>query len=133
MRRDLRTDGEAIMQVTLSNKLGVLVVEKFQDVYNYPLTTTPSKVVKNGSRSKYHRTNVCKSLVSDLNKEGLKPSQITRVVNVMKPSEEANSKSTKTTSLNTYCSQDQAAAATSTTPLPPLISFNQTNNRAELK
>ncbi|KAK2980054.1 hypothetical protein RJ640_000120 [Escallonia rubra] len=30
------------------------------------------------------------SLVADLNNEGLKPSQITRVVNVMKPSEEAD-------------------------------------------
>ncbi|KAK3036754.1 hypothetical protein RJ639_029719 [Escallonia herrerae] len=54
-RRDLRTGCE--MQVNLSKKLGMWVVEKLQDVYNHPLTTTPSK--------------------------------ITRVVNVMKPSEEA--------------------------------------------
>ncbi|KAK2991903.1 hypothetical protein RJ640_014099 [Escallonia rubra] len=46
------------MQVTLSKKLGVWVVDKFQDVHNHPLTTTPSK--------------------------------ITRVVNVMKPSKEAD-------------------------------------------
>ncbi|KAK2972450.1 hypothetical protein RJ640_003876, partial [Escallonia rubra] len=89
-RRDLRTGCEAMMQVTLSKKLGVWVVDKFQDVHNHPLTTTPSKVVKHRSHSKYHRTNVCKSLVSDLNNEGLRPSQITRVVNVMKPSEEAD-------------------------------------------
>ncbi|KAK2995483.1 hypothetical protein RJ640_016839 [Escallonia rubra] len=57
------------------------VVDKFQDIHNHPLTTTPSK---------YHRTNLCKSLVADLNNEGLKPSQITRVVNAMKPSEEAD-------------------------------------------
>ncbi|KAK2975138.1 hypothetical protein RJ640_010818 [Escallonia rubra] len=89
-RRDLRTGCEAMMQVTLSKKLGVWVVDKFQDVHNHPLTTTPSKVVKHRSHSKYHRTNVCKSLVSDLNNEGLRPSQITRVVNVMKASEEAD-------------------------------------------
>ncbi|KAK2976177.1 hypothetical protein RJ640_012463 [Escallonia rubra] len=89
-RRDLRTGCEAMMQVTLSKMLGVWVVDKFQDVHNHPLTTTPSKVIKHRSHSKYHRTNVCKSLVSDLNHEGLKASQITRVVNVMKPSEEAD-------------------------------------------
>ncbi|KAK2998151.1 hypothetical protein RJ639_026574, partial [Escallonia herrerae] len=42
-RRDLRTSCEAIMQVTLSKKLGVWVVDKFQDVHNHPLITTPSK------------------------------------------------------------------------------------------
>ncbi|KAK2969093.1 hypothetical protein RJ640_013780, partial [Escallonia rubra] len=89
-RRDLRTCCEAMMQVTLSKKLGVWVVDKFQDVHNHPLTTTPSKVIKHRSHSKYHRTNVCNSLVSDLNHKGLKASQITRVVNVMKPSEEAD-------------------------------------------
>ncbi|KAK3037863.1 hypothetical protein RJ639_031223, partial [Escallonia herrerae] len=86
---DLRTGCEAMMQVTLSKKLGMWVVNKFQDVHNHPLTTTPSKVIKHHSHSKYHHTNVCKSLVSDLNHEGLKASYITRVVNVMKPSEEA--------------------------------------------
>ncbi|KAK3008851.1 hypothetical protein RJ639_014902 [Escallonia herrerae] len=66
-RTDLRTGCEAMMQVTLSKKLEVWVVD-----------------------NKYHRTNLCKSLVSDLSNESLKPSQITRVVNVMKPSEEAD-------------------------------------------
>ncbi|KAK3037855.1 hypothetical protein RJ639_031215 [Escallonia herrerae] len=41
-------------------------------------------------------TSLCKSLVSDLNNEGLKPSQITRVLNVMKPSEEADTKAVVT-------------------------------------
>ncbi|KAK3042742.1 hypothetical protein RJ639_000800 [Escallonia herrerae] len=89
-RKDLRTGCEAMIQVTLSKKLGMWVVDKFQDVHNHLLTTTPSKVIKHRSHSKYHHANVCKSLVSDLNHEGLKASQITRVVNVMKPSEEAN-------------------------------------------
>ncbi|KAK2990920.1 hypothetical protein RJ640_028697 [Escallonia rubra] len=88
-RRDLRTGCEAMMQVTLSKKLEMWVVDKFQDVHNHPLTSTPSKVIKHRSHIKYHRTNVCKSLVADLNNEGLRPSQITRVLNVMKPSEEA--------------------------------------------
>ncbi|KAK2998608.1 hypothetical protein RJ639_023455 [Escallonia herrerae] len=38
-----------MMQVTLSKKLGVWVVDKFQDVHNHPLTTTPSKVIKHRS------------------------------------------------------------------------------------
>ncbi|KAK2993400.1 hypothetical protein RJ640_012641, partial [Escallonia rubra] len=86
--RDLRTGCKAMMQVTLSKKLGVCVFEKFQDIHNHPLITTPLKVIKHRYHSKYHRTNVCKSLVSDLNDEGLKSSQITRVVNVKKPIEE---------------------------------------------
>ncbi|KAK3010003.1 hypothetical protein RJ639_012715 [Escallonia herrerae] len=89
-RRDLRTGCEAMMQVTLSKKLGMWVVDKFQDIHNHPLTTTPSKVINHRSHSKYHRTNVCKSLVADLNNEGLKPSHIIRVVNAMNPSEEAD-------------------------------------------
>ncbi|KAK2976484.1 hypothetical protein RJ640_002934 [Escallonia rubra] len=59
--RDLRTGCEAMMQVTLSKKLGVWVVDKFQDVHNHPLTITPSKVIKHHSHSKYHRTNVSHS------------------------------------------------------------------------
>ncbi|KAK2979572.1 hypothetical protein RJ640_016246 [Escallonia rubra] len=54
--RDLRTGCEAMMQVTLSKNLGTWVVDKFQDINNHPLTTTPSKVIKHHSHSKYHRT-----------------------------------------------------------------------------
>ncbi|KAK3005696.1 hypothetical protein RJ639_017622, partial [Escallonia herrerae] len=89
-RRDLRTGCEAIMQVTLSKKLEMWFVDKFHDVHNHPLTSTPSKVIKHRFHSKYHRINVCKSFVADLNNKGLRPSQITRVLNVMKPSEEAD-------------------------------------------
>ncbi|KAK2973805.1 hypothetical protein RJ640_008210, partial [Escallonia rubra] len=63
------------------------VVDKFQDDHNHPLTTTLSKVIRHHSHSKYHRTDLCKSFIADLNSEGLKPSPITRVVNVMKPNE----------------------------------------------
>ncbi|KAK2997427.1 hypothetical protein RJ639_025065 [Escallonia herrerae] len=80
----------ALLMVTLLKKLEMWVVDKFQDVHNHPLTTTPSKVIKHRSHSKYNRTNVCKSLVAALNNEGLKPSQITKFVNVIKPSKEAD-------------------------------------------
>ncbi|KAK2989936.1 hypothetical protein RJ640_013860, partial [Escallonia rubra] len=83
-RRDLRAGCEAVMQ-----KLGACVVNKFHDFHNHALTTTPSNGIDHRSHSKDNRTNVCKSLVSDHNHEGLKASQITRVVNVMKPCEEA--------------------------------------------
>ncbi|KAK2999767.1 hypothetical protein RJ639_022875, partial [Escallonia herrerae] len=82
--KDLRTSYDTLMRVTLSKKLGV-----FQDVHTHPLITS-SKLIKHRSHSRYHCTNICKSSVSDLINEGLKPSQITRVVNVMKPSKEAN-------------------------------------------
>ncbi|KAK3008962.1 hypothetical protein RJ639_013379 [Escallonia herrerae] len=78
------------MQFTLSKKLGMWVVDKSPDVHNHPLITTPSKLIKHHSHSKYHRTTVCKYMVSDLNHEGLKAYQITRAVNVMKPNEEAD-------------------------------------------
>ncbi|KAK3025988.1 hypothetical protein RJ639_042145 [Escallonia herrerae] len=56
--RDFRTGCEAMMQVTLSKKLGAWVVDKFQDIHHHPLTTTPSKAIKHRSHSKYHRTNI---------------------------------------------------------------------------
>ncbi|KAK2987379.1 hypothetical protein RJ640_028825 [Escallonia rubra] len=90
-------------------RLNVWVVDKFQDVHNHPLTTTPSKVIKHRSHSKYHRTNVCKSLVADLNNEGLKPSQITRVVNVMKPSEEADYYSSADVRVSCSCAKFETA------------------------
>ncbi|KAK2980215.1 hypothetical protein RJ640_017695 [Escallonia rubra] len=40
--------------VTLSKKLGVWVVDKFQDVHNHPLTTTPSKKKKITNLSEYY-------------------------------------------------------------------------------
>ncbi|KAK3017433.1 hypothetical protein RJ639_007591 [Escallonia herrerae] len=69
------------------NVVGMWVVDKFQDVHNHPLTTTPSKVIEHHSHSKYHRTSVCKSLAVGLNNKGLKTIS-DKVVNVMKPSEE---------------------------------------------
>ncbi|KAK2999532.1 hypothetical protein RJ639_023631 [Escallonia herrerae] len=88
--RDTRTGCGAMMQITLLKKLGMWVVDKFEDIHNHPLSATPSKVVKHRSHSKYHRSAACKRLVYSLNQKGLKPAQITRVVNAMKPGEEAN-------------------------------------------
>ncbi|KAK2988813.1 hypothetical protein RJ640_018145 [Escallonia rubra] len=88
--RDTRTGCGAMMQITLSKKLGMWVVDKFEDIHNHPLSATPSKVVKHRSHSKYHRSAACKRLVYTLNQKGLKPAQITRVVNTMKPGEETN-------------------------------------------
>ncbi|KAK2993489.1 hypothetical protein RJ640_015173 [Escallonia rubra] len=88
--RDTRTGCGAMMQIILSKKLGMWVMDKFEDIHNHPLSGTPSKVVKHRSHSKYHHSAACKWLVYTLNKKGLKPAQITRVVNAMKPGEEAN-------------------------------------------
>ncbi|KAK2976094.1 hypothetical protein RJ640_009526 [Escallonia rubra] len=68
--RDLRIGCEAMMQVTLSKMFITILSLLFHQ----------STIVQT----------YVKSLVSDLNHEGLKASQITRVVNVMKPSEEAD-------------------------------------------
>ncbi|KAK3023285.1 LOW QUALITY PROTEIN: hypothetical protein RJ639_044256 [Escallonia herrerae] len=68
------------MQVTLSKKLGI---------YSQPSSHYYS-IKSNQASLIYHHTIVCKSLVADLNNEGLKPSQITRVTNMMKPSEKAD-------------------------------------------
>ncbi|KAK3024148.1 hypothetical protein RJ639_042832 [Escallonia herrerae] len=88
--RDTRTGCGAMMQITLSKKLSMWVMDKFEDIHNHPLSITPSKVVKHRSYSKYHHSAACKRLVYTLNQKGLKPTQITRVVNAMKPGEEAN-------------------------------------------
>ncbi|KAK3023357.1 hypothetical protein RJ639_043438 [Escallonia herrerae] len=54
-RRDLRTGWEAMIQ--------------FQDVHNHPITITPSKVIRHRPYSKYHYTNVYKSLMAGVNNE----------------------------------------------------------------
>lgn len=85
-RRDTRTDCKAKIEITMKN--GEWLVDKFSDVHNHDLTHTPSKVIKYRSHSKFHRTESCKNLISELNQSGLKPSDITRVVNVVSGSSE---------------------------------------------
>ncbi|KAK3027850.1 hypothetical protein RJ639_041484 [Escallonia herrerae] len=67
--RDTRTCCGAMMQITLSRKLGMWVVDKFEDIHNHPLSATPSKVVKHLSHSKYHRSAACKQLKDEDERE----------------------------------------------------------------
>ncbi|KAK3013309.1 hypothetical protein RJ639_008071 [Escallonia herrerae] len=82
--KDTKTGYRAMMQITLSKKLGMWVVDKFEDIHNHPRNATSSKVVKHSSYSNMQR------LVYTLNQKGLKPAQIMKVVNAMKLREEAN-------------------------------------------
>ncbi|KAK2967840.1 hypothetical protein RJ640_001782 [Escallonia rubra] len=61
--RDTRTGCGVMKQITLTKKLGVGVMDKFEDIHNHPLSATPSKVVKHRSHSKYHRFVECKRLI----------------------------------------------------------------------
>ncbi|KAK2976891.1 hypothetical protein RJ640_010814 [Escallonia rubra] len=88
-RRETRTGCEAMFQISLS-KDGYWFVEKFNDVHNHELINTPSKVIKYRSHSKFHRSHACKRLVSDFSESGLRPCQITKAVNIIKPSEEVD-------------------------------------------
>ncbi|KAK1362024.1 hypothetical protein POM88_046498 [Heracleum sosnowskyi] len=87
-RRDTRTDCKAKMEISLKN--GEWLVDKFYDVHNHDLTHTPSKVIKYRSHSKFHRTESCKNLISELHQNGLKSSDITKVVNVVTCSTEVD-------------------------------------------
>ncbi|KAJ9556487.1 hypothetical protein OSB04_011101, partial [Centaurea solstitialis] len=53
-RRDSRTGCEAELQVSKA-KDGKWVVDKFSDIHNHDLTTTPTKVLKHRSHAKFHR------------------------------------------------------------------------------
>lgn len=61
--------------------------DEFSDMHYHDLTHTPSKVYR--SHSKFYSTKSCKILVFELNQSGLKPLDITRVVNVVSESGEA--------------------------------------------
>ncbi|KAL6524011.1 hypothetical protein OROMI_031106 [Orobanche minor] len=82
-RRDLRTGCEAVLRVS-KTKDGKWVVDKFYDIHNHDLTTTPTKVMKHHSHGKFHRSMACKSLMAELGQSGLRPSQIKKAVNAMK-------------------------------------------------
>ncbi|GJV70883.1 FAR1-related sequence 5-like protein [Tanacetum coccineum] len=82
-RRDLRTGCTAKIRISL-NKEKKWFVDYFDDAHNHELNITHSKVMKHCSHGKFHRSMVCKSLMSELGKSGLKPCQIKKVVNTMK-------------------------------------------------
>ncbi|KAL4588724.1 hypothetical protein LXL04_001619 [Taraxacum kok-saghyz] len=82
-RRDLRTGCEAMLRVS-KRKDGKWFVDKFNDAHNHELSITPTKVMKHRSHRKFHRSLACKSLMVELGKSGLQPSQIKKAVNAMK-------------------------------------------------
>ncbi|GJT06350.1 FAR1-related sequence 5-like protein [Tanacetum coccineum] len=84
----VRTGCEAMMQVTLSD-LGEWVVDKFISEHNHDLDL-PSHVLKQRSHSIFHRSHECKGVVTLLSKAGMKPSDITKVVNAFSGNEEDN-------------------------------------------
>ncbi|GKE42509.1 FAR1-related sequence 5-like protein, partial [Tanacetum coccineum] len=73
---------EAMMQVTLSD-LGEWVVDKFISEHNHDLNL-PSHVLKQRSHNIFHRSHECKGVVTLLSKAGMKPSDITKVVNAFR-------------------------------------------------
>ena len=81
-----RTGCKALMQVTLSSQ-GEWVVDKFSNEHNHPFDS-PSKVIKQRSHSIFHRSNECKDVVTLLSKAGMKPSEITKIVNAFRGGEE---------------------------------------------
>nr|XP_043626178.1 protein FAR1-RELATED SEQUENCE 5-like [Erigeron canadensis] len=77
-----RTGCKATLQVTLST-LGTWVVDKFLDDHNHPLDD-PSRAPQQWSHKVFHRTKECRDLVTLLSKTGVRPSEITKIVNVYK-------------------------------------------------
>ncbi|KAL4574102.1 hypothetical protein LXL04_020926 [Taraxacum kok-saghyz] len=88
-RRDVRTGCQAMVRIT-RQKDGKWMVDSFNDTHNHDLIMTPTKVMKHRSHSKFHRTIECKSLMVELNQAGLRPCQIKKAVNAMKPTNEAD-------------------------------------------
>nr|XP_043618956.1 protein FAR1-RELATED SEQUENCE 5-like [Erigeron canadensis] len=69
-------------------KDGKWVVDMFDNAHNHEFTMSPNKVIKHRSHAKFHSSEICKSIMSDLGKSGLRPCQIKKVVNNFKtPSE----------------------------------------------
>nr|GEY37938.1 protein FAR1-related sequence 5-like [Tanacetum cinerariifolium] len=56
------------------------VVEKFLDEHNHPFDI-PSHVPRQWSHKSFHRSKECKDLVTLLSKEGIRPSEITKIMN----------------------------------------------------
>ncbi|XP_023728883.1 protein FAR1-RELATED SEQUENCE 7-like [Lactuca sativa] len=87
-RRNLRTGCKAMLQIS-KGKDGEWFVDVFNDTHNHNLSTTPTKVMKHRSHGKIHRS-MCKSLMVELGQSGLRPCQIKKAVNTMKPPYDAN-------------------------------------------
>ncbi|KAL4568104.1 hypothetical protein LXL04_023705 [Taraxacum kok-saghyz] len=86
-RRDVRTGCQAMLRITKQED-GKWLVDSFKDTHNHDMIMTPTKVMKHRSHSKFHRSIECKSLMVELNQAGLRPCQVKKAVNAMKPSNE---------------------------------------------
>nr|XP_043616310.1 protein FAR1-RELATED SEQUENCE 5-like [Erigeron canadensis] len=82
-RRETRTGCDAQLRVS-KTKDGKWRVDKFIDAYNHELSTTPQKVMKHRSHSKFHRSMAWRSLMLNLGQSGLRPSKIKKAVNAIK-------------------------------------------------
>ncbi|XP_076894623.1 protein FAR1-RELATED SEQUENCE 5-like [Bidens hawaiensis] len=82
-RRDLRNRCEAFILIS-KGKDGTWIVDLLNDVHNHELIINPTKVIKYRSHGKFHRSMACKSLMSELSQNGLKPCQIKKVINTVK-------------------------------------------------
>ncbi|KAK3028802.1 hypothetical protein RJ639_039068, partial [Escallonia herrerae] len=87
LQRATRTRCEAMSQNSLS-KDGYWFVEKFNGMHNHEMISTSSKVIKYRLHSWCHRSHACKRLILDFSESGLRPCQITKAVNIIKPSKE---------------------------------------------
>ncbi|GKD99994.1 FAR1-related sequence 5-like protein [Tanacetum coccineum] len=81
-----RTRCNAMIRVKLSND-EKWVVEKFLDEHNHPFDI-PSHVPRQWSHKSFHRSKECKDLVTLLSKEGIRPSEITKIVNAYRGNHE---------------------------------------------
>ncbi|GJY62430.1 FAR1-related sequence 5-like protein [Tanacetum coccineum] len=63
------------------------VVENFLDEHNHPFDI-PSHVPRQWSHKSFHRPKECKDLVTLLSKEGIRPSEITKIVNAYRGNHE---------------------------------------------
>nr|XP_043615691.1 protein FAR1-RELATED SEQUENCE 5-like [Erigeron canadensis] len=88
-RRELRVGCKAKFRIS-KTKDAKWIVDMFDDTHNHELTKSPAKVIKHRSHSKLHRSMACKSLMLDLGKSGLRPSNIKKAINAMKYPFEAN-------------------------------------------
>ncbi|GJV59726.1 protein FAR1-related sequence 5 [Tanacetum coccineum] len=74
---------EVYRRIFSCNKEGEWVVDQFSDEHNHPFDSS-SKVIKQRSYSIFHRSNECKDVVTLLSKAGMKPSEITKIVNAFR-------------------------------------------------
>ncbi|GKC33325.1 FAR1-related sequence 5-like protein [Tanacetum coccineum] len=81
-----RTRCNAMIRVKLSND-EKWVVEKFIDEHNHPFDLL-SHVPRQWSHKSFHRSKECKDLVTLLSKEGIRPSEIAKIVNAYRGNHE---------------------------------------------